>query len=57
MSDCNEIAKQVRANPEFLRWVESWLGDWESEYSGEIYGLLRAFEAGRDVGRKEQAEQ
>lgn len=33
--------------PEFLDWLMKFLPDWEHEYSGDIYGLFRAFEAGR----------
>jgi hypothetical protein len=32
---------------DFLAWLNEFLPDWESEYSGDIYGMYKAWEAGK----------
>jgi hypothetical protein len=36
---------------DFLLWLGLFLPQWEYEYSGVIYGLFKAFEAGKLAGR------
>lgn len=41
--------QEIELPAEFIAWLESFLGpDWQSEYTGNIYAMYMAWEAGRN---------
>lgn len=47
--DAREAA--MRADEDFMRWLQSYFDGWESEYIGAILGMHDAFNAGRAAQR------
>ncbi len=53
MSDASEYEEWETNRPmslSFRKWLETWDPDWELMYSGEVFGLMKAFEAGIKFG-------
>lgn len=42
-----EEGQQTELPDDFLKWLNEFLPDWQDEYTGTIYGLYMAWEAGK----------
>lgn len=49
--DYHKRMTAMKADEAFMKWIAEYLPDWEQEYSGDIFAMHDAFNAGRDAQR------